>query len=212
MWKLDHKEGWALENRCLWIVVLEKTLESPSRRSNQSILNDINPRRTDAEAPILWPTDMKSRLTGKDPDAGKDWRQEKGMTEDEMVGWHHWFNGHEFEQVPGVGERQGNLACCRPWFQKESIWFSQLNDNSKYLEWDQISIILGRVEKSHQNNCLCSLWLTGRTQFGFQQLLIKGGAARKHLRQNLSNQRSSSGLGDWIKKTNEQTRRPTTWD
>ena len=71
---------------------------------------------------------------------------------------------------------------------------------AKYLEWYQISIILGRVEKSHLNNCLCSPWLTGRTQFGFQQLLIKGGAARKHLRQNLSIQRSSSGLGDWMKK------------
>ena len=75
-------------------------------------------KRTDveAEAPILWPPDAKSWITGKDPDAGKDWGQEeKGMTEDEMVGWHHWLDGHEFEQAPGVGDGQGGLACCSPW-------------------------------------------------------------------------------------------------
>ena len=66
---------------------------------------------TDAEAPILWPPEVKSRLIGKDPDAGEDWRQkEKGMIDDEMVGWHHWLNGHEFEQAPGVGDRQGSLG------------------------------------------------------------------------------------------------------
>ena len=71
--------------------------------------------RTDVEAEILWPPDAKNWLIGKDPDAGKDWRQEeKGMTEDEMVGWPHWLNGHEFEQAPGVGDRQGGLACCSP--------------------------------------------------------------------------------------------------
>ena len=78
--------------------------------------------RTDAEAEtsILWPPDAKNWLLGKDPDAGKDWRQEeKGMTEDEMVGWHHWHNGHEFEQAPGVGDEQGSLACCSPWSHKE---------------------------------------------------------------------------------------------
>ena len=73
--------------------------------------------RTDAEAeaPLLWPLDAKSQLTGKDPDAGKDWRQKKGTTEDEMVGWHHWLDRHEFEQAPGDGEGQGSLACCSPW-------------------------------------------------------------------------------------------------
>ena len=73
--------------------------------------------RTDAEAeaPIFWPPDAKNWLTGKDPNAGKDWRQEeKGMTEDEMVGWHHWLDGHEFEQAPGVGDEQGSLGCCSP--------------------------------------------------------------------------------------------------
>ena len=78
--------------------------------------------RSDAEAetPILWPPDAKNRLIGKDPDAGKDWRQEKGMTEDKMVGWHHRCDGHEFEQAPGVGDGQGSLACCSPWGRKES--------------------------------------------------------------------------------------------
>ena len=85
--------------------------------------------RTDAEAPILWPPDAKSQLIRKDPDAGKDWRQEeKGMTEDEMVGWHHWLNGHEFEQAPGDGEGWGSLACCSPWGRKESDTAEWLNN------------------------------------------------------------------------------------
>ena len=74
----------------------------------------------DAEAPIIWPPDVKSQLTGEDPDAGKDWRhEEKGMTEDQMVGWHHLLNGHEFEQTPGDSDGQESLACCSPWSHKE---------------------------------------------------------------------------------------------
>ena len=77
--------------------------------------------RTDAEAPILWPPDVQSQLIAKDPDAGKDWGQkEKGVTENEMVGWHHWLNGHEFKQIPGDSEGQESLACCSPWGCKES--------------------------------------------------------------------------------------------
>ena len=73
------------------------------------------------EAPVLWPPDAKSRLIGKNPDAGKDWGQEeKWTTEDEMVGWRNRLNGHEFEQTPGVGDGQGSLACCSPWGHKES--------------------------------------------------------------------------------------------
>ena len=106
MWELDYKEGLAPKNWCFWTVVLEKTLESPldckeikpvHPKGNQSW---IFTGRTDAEAeiPILWPPDGKNQLIGKNPDAGKDWRQEeKGMTEDETVGWHHWLNGHEFK-------------------------------------------------------------------------------------------------------------------
>ena len=121
--ELDHKEGWAPKNGYFQTVVLEKTFESPL---DSSEIKPVNPkgnhswifiRRTDAEAetPTLWLPDAKSKLTGKDPDAGKDWRQEeKGMTEDEMVGWHHWFNGHEFEPTPGNGEGQVSLVSCSP--------------------------------------------------------------------------------------------------
>ena len=123
MWELDYKVSWALKNWCFWIVVLEKTLESPldckeikpiNLKGNQSW---IFIGRTDAKAeiPIFWPPDAKSWLIGKDPDAGKDWRQEeKGTIEDEMVGWHHRLNGHEFESS-GVGDGQGSLLCCSPW-------------------------------------------------------------------------------------------------
>ena len=105
MWELDYKESWALKN-CFWTAVLEKTLESPldckeiepvHPKGNQSWIF-IGSTDAEAETPILWPPDVKNWLTGKDPDAGKDWRQEeKGTTEDEMVGWHHQLNGHEFE-------------------------------------------------------------------------------------------------------------------
>ena len=89
--------------------------------------------KNDDEAPILWPPDAKSWLIRKDPDAGKDWRQvEKGMTEDKIIGWHHWLNGHEFEQAPGDGEGQGSLACCSPWSCKESDMTERLNNNNKY--------------------------------------------------------------------------------
>ena len=90
--------------------------------------------RTDAKtkAPILWPPDVKSRLTRKDPDARRDWGQEEnGATEDEMLGWHHQLNGHEFEQTPGDGEVQGILACCSPWGLKESDTTEQLNNSNK---------------------------------------------------------------------------------
>ena len=127
MW--DHKEGWALKNWCFWVVVLEKTLESPLDIKGIKLVNPkgnqpwIFTGRTDdeAEAQIHWPPDVKSWFTGKDPDARKDWGQEeKGLTEDEMVRWHHWHNGHKFEQAPGDGEGQRSLACCSPWDCKES--------------------------------------------------------------------------------------------
>ena len=136
MWEVDHKESWALKNWCFWTVVLEKTLES---HLDCKEIQPVHPKgnqswifigRTDAEAetPILWPPDAKSWLIGKDPDAGKDWGQEeKGMTEDEMVGWHHWLNGHEFGWTLGVGDGQGGLVCCSPWRGKESDTTEQLN-------------------------------------------------------------------------------------
>ena len=91
---------------------------------------------TDAEAPILWPPDAKSQLTGKDSDAGKVWRQkEKETAEDEMVGWHHWLNGHEFEQASGVGEGQGSLACYSPWGRRES-------DTTEWLNWTELEEVI----------------------------------------------------------------------
>ena len=106
MWELDYKESWVPKNWCFWTVVLEKTLDSPLvckeiqpvyPKGNQSWIF-IGRTDAEAEAPILCPPDEKNWLTGKDPDAGQDWRQEeKGMTEDEMFGWHHWLYGPEFE-------------------------------------------------------------------------------------------------------------------
>ena len=137
MWELDHKESWVLKNWCFWTVVLEKTLESPLYCKE---IKPVNPKgnhswifigKTDAEAPILWPPDVKNWLLWKDPDAGKVWRQvDKGMTEDEMVGWRHWPDGHEFEQALGTGVGQGNLVCCSLWVAK----CTQLSDLTE-LNW-----------------------------------------------------------------------------
>ena len=143
MWELEYKESWAPKNWCFWTVVLEKTLESPldckeiqpaHLKENQSW---IFTERTDVEAetPIFWPPHAKNWLIGKDPDAGEDWRQEeKGTTEDEIVGWHHWLDGHEFEQPLGVGDGQGVLACCSPWGCKES-------NTTEQLKWTDFELI-----------------------------------------------------------------------
>jgi len=119
----------------LWCWRRLLTVPWTARKSNQSILKEINPaysiRRTDAKAPILRPPDAKSRLTGKDPDAGKDWGQEeKGATEDEMGGWHHQFNEHEFEQTLRDSEGQRRLPCCNPWGHKESDMTLQQNKSN----------------------------------------------------------------------------------
>ena len=145
MWELDHKEGWALKSWCFQTLVVEKTLQS----FLDCKIKPVNPKgnqfwlfigRTDAEAeaPILWPPDVKNWFTGKYPDAGKDWRrEEKGMTEDEMVGWHHWLDGHEFEQALGVGDGQGSLVCCSPWGHKVSDKAEQLNWTECNTNWRQ---------------------------------------------------------------------------
>ena len=132
MWELVYKESWTPKNWGFGTVVLEKTLESPLDCKK---IKPVNPKwnqpwiftgRTDAEAPILQPPDAKSQLIWKDPDAGKDWRQEeKRMTEDEMVGWHHQLNGHEFEKTLGDSEGQGSLVCYSPLCRSQtrlSIW------------------------------------------------------------------------------------------
>ena len=136
MWELDHKKCWAPKNWCFPTVVLEKTLKSPldskeikpvNAKGNQPWLI-IERTDAEAEAPVLRPPDVKSRLFGKDPDAGKDWgKEEKGVTEDEMVGWHHQQNGHESGRTPGNSEGRGSLACCSPWSRKELDVTEQLH-------------------------------------------------------------------------------------
>ena len=149
MWELDHKEGWVSKNWCFWTVALEKSLESPLDCKE---IQPVNPKgnhpwifigRTDAEAeaPILWPPDVKS-FTVKDFDPGKDWQQEeKGLTEDEMVGWHHWLNEHEFEQALEDGEVPGGLACCSPRGHKESDMTEWLNNNQVKQDNPSLSIL-----------------------------------------------------------------------
>ena len=139
MWELDCKESWGLKNWCFWTVVLEKTLESPL---DYKEIQQVHPKgaqswvfigrtNVEAETPILWPPHVKSWLIGKAPDAGKDWGQEeKGTTEDEMVGWHHWLHGHGSGWTPGVGDGQGGLACCGSWGCKES-------DVTEWLNWTE---------------------------------------------------------------------------
>ena len=149
-----------MKNWFFWTVVLEKTLESPL---NCSQIQPVHPKgnqssifigRTDAvaETAILWPPDAKTWLIGKDPDAGKDWRQaDKGMTEDEMVGWQNQLDGHEFEQAPGVGDGQGSLVCCSPWGHNES-------DTSERLNWTEKGI---RMANKHMkiSSTFLSLWI-----------------------------------------------------
>ena len=135
MWELDYKESWVLKNWCFWTVVLEKTLESsldckeiqPVYPKGDQPWVFIGGTDAEAETPILQPCDVKSRLIGKDPDSGKDWRWEKRTTEDEMVGWHRRLNGHGFGWTLGVGDGQGSLGCCGSWGHKDSektVWLN----------------------------------------------------------------------------------------
>ena len=142
MWKLDYKESWVLKNWCFWTVVLEKTLESPldykkikpvNPKGNQSRIF-IRKTNAEAETPILRPPNVKNWLIGKDLDAGKDWRQEeKGITEDRMVGWYHWLDGHEFEQAPVIHDGQGSLVYRSTRGHKEL-------DMTEKLNWTELGI------------------------------------------------------------------------
>ena len=144
MWELDCEESWAPKNWCFWTMVLEKTLESPLDCKQ---IQPVHPKgdqswvfigRPDAEAEssILWPPDVKSWLIGKDPDAGRDWGQEeKGMTEDEMAGYHHGLHGCESEWTLGVGDGQGGLAFWDPWGHKES-------ETTERLNWTELKMLL----------------------------------------------------------------------
>ena len=147
-----YESLWNARNWCFWTVVLEKTIESPldskeikpvNSKGNQSWIF-IGRTNAEAEAPILWPPDVKNWLTGKDRDAGKDWRrEEKGVTEDEMVGSHHQLNGYEFEQALGVGDGQGSLEYCTPWGRKEL-------DTTKWLNWTETEYEAQRNRKYSQ--------------------------------------------------------------
>ena len=136
MWELDYKESWVPKNWCFWTVVLEKTPQSPLDCKESQPAHPKGDRswmfmgRTDVEAKTPYFGHLMRRTDSfeKTLMAGKDWEQEeKGMTEDEMVGWHHWLDGHEFEKAPGVSDEQGSLACCSPWGCKELDMTEQLN-------------------------------------------------------------------------------------
>ena len=137
MWELDCEESWVLKNWCFWTMVLEKTLESPLDCKKIHPVHSEGDQPWDffgrndaiAETPVLWPPHAKSWLIGKDPDAGRDWGQEeKGTTEDEMAGWHHRLDRHEFEWTLGVGDGQGGLACCDTWGHRvRHDWATELN-------------------------------------------------------------------------------------
>ena len=140
MWELDYKESWAPKTWCFWTVVFEKTLESALVRKevkpvhpkgNQSwiVIGRIN---AEAETPTLWPPDAKNWFIEKDPDAGKDWRQEeRATTEDEMVGCHHQLDGQESQHTLGVDDGQESLACFSRWGSKES-------DITEWLNWTEL--------------------------------------------------------------------------
>ena len=164
--------------------MLEKTLENPLNCKEIKPVNSKGKQpwifigRTDAEAPTLWPTDAKNWPIGKDPDDGKDWRQEEkgmGMTEDEMVGWHHWLNGHEFKQTLGDGEGLGSLVCCSPWGHKETwlttrdlIWAQTLSE--------RMTQVLFYLVTSRQTETPASrTWVSGAWPLPFSSILGKVG-------------------------------------
>ena len=182
LWELDHEESWTLKTWCFWTVVLEKTLENPLDCKK---INQVNCKghqswvyfgRTDAEAetPVLWPPDVKNWLIVKNHDAGKDWKQdEKGMAEDEMVRWHLWLDGHEFEQALEFGDGQGGLACCNPWGHKESDMAEQLN-------WTELTY-RDRMSKCRWGNCpdgLVQCWVGINLQFVKSIISVKCNKAK----------------------------------
>ena len=151
-WTIKKAECWKINAFELWCWRRLLRVLRTARRSNQSVLKEISPEysllifMTDAEAdaPILWPPDAKSWLTGKDPNAGKNSGQNKRVIENEMVGWHHQLNGQEFEQTPGDIEGQGSLVCCSPWGHKESDMTEQLN-------WTELKVNSWGITKYHSS-------------------------------------------------------------
>ena len=170
MWKLDCEESWVPKNWCFWTVVLERTLESPLDCKEIQPVHSKGDQpwdffgRTDAKAetPVLWPPHTKSWLIGKDSDAGRDWGQEeKGMTEDEMAGWHHWLIGRESEWTPGVGDGQGGLACCDSWGRSQRVrhdWATELNRTDE-------CICLFYSKRRHLHHIEICIWIKRGREF-----------------------------------------------
>ena len=156
MWELDYKEGWVPKNWCFWTVVLEKTLESHFDCNEMQLVHPKGNQpwkflgRTGLMLKLQYfghLPNVKSWLIGKDPDSGKDWRQEeKGTTEDEMVEWHHWLDRPESEQPPGVGDGQESLECCSPWGHKESDMTEQLSNWTEESTWKYIESHVWKVK------------------------------------------------------------------
>ena len=186
MWELDSEESWALKNWCFWTVVLEKTLESPLDCKEVHPVHSKGDQswvfigRTNAKAgtPVLWPPHAKSWLIGKGSDAGRDWGQEeKGMIEDEMVGWHHWLDGHKFGWSPGVGGGQGGLVCCNSWGHKEL-------DTTERLNWTKLkSMIKLTVNRSMSSSLgilyFGCLWKIYMEKYSFDSWKVKKVGNRK---------------------------------
>ena len=178
MWELDCEKSWVPKNWCFWTVVLEKTLVSPLDCKELQLVHPkgdqswvfIGGTDAEAETPILWPPHVKSWFIGKDPDAGRDWEQEeKGMTEDEMAGWHHRLNGYEFEWIPGVGDGQGGLACCNSWGLKEL-------DTTERLIWSDLIYFIDVYFKAPifalVNPCCCNIKPKFSVAYHFQSLFL----------------------------------------
>ena len=173
MWELDCEESWVQKNWCFWTGALEKTLENPLDCKE---IQPVHPKgdqswvfigRTDAEAetPIIWPPHAKSWLIGKDPDSGRDWGQEeKGTTEDEMAGWHHWLDGREFEWTPGVGDGQGGLACCDSWGHKESNMTVWLNWTDWKQLWCRLSLCIVPLSSRIETCFVIYMWICQPSQ------------------------------------------------
>ena len=175
-WTIKKAEHQRIDAFELWCWRRRLRVPWTLRRANQSILEDqywifIGRNDAEPEAPILWPPDVKYWLIGKEPDDGKDWRQEeKGTAEDKMVGWHHWLNRHEFEQAPGLGDGQDSLACCSPWGHKEL-------DTTEWLNWIGLLSKLGWGIETKSNITLMQsisfsfLWFVDQSLL--QQWIIK---------------------------------------
>ena len=175
MWELDCKEGWEPKNWCFLTVVLEKTLKNPLDCKEIQPVHSEGDQPWDffgrndakAETPVLWPPHGKCWLTGEESDAGRDWGQEgKGMTEDEMAGWHHWLDGCKSQWTPGVGDGQGGLTCCNSWGWSQSDMTERLIWSDLIWTWEQLlnfSLLQFPVHKMAVNNNL--VWMTNKIMY-----------------------------------------------